>query len=87
MLERMQADLLFLDPNDVGEGSAALIENGFDVEVLDDWIDDFGPTVFVRARITTELDADRFFDWVKNLVEPLGDVMEAGLADPQQASA
>ena len=60
-----------------------LIENGFDVEVLDDWIDDFGPTIFVRTRITTNLTADDFFDWVHRLVEPLhGDVMEAGLADP-----
>ena len=83
MLERMQADLLFLDPNDVSEGSAALIEHGFDVEVLDDWIDDYGPTIFIRARITTNVTEDDFFDWVQSIVEPLhGDVMETGLADP-----
>jgi hypothetical protein len=46
MLQRVDADIMFLDPNDVSSGSAALIEHGFDVEVLDDWIDDYGPAAF-----------------------------------------
>jgi hypothetical protein len=88
MLQRMDAEILFLDPKDVGPGSAVLIEHGFDVEVLDDWVDDYGPTIFIRARITTDVAEDRFLDWVVNIVEPLhGDVVEAGLSHPPQASA
>ena len=80
MLQRMIAECLFLDPNDLSPGSAALVERGFDVEVLD-WIDDCGPTVWVKARITSELDEYRFLDWVKTIIEPFssGDVVEAGL--------
>lgn len=82
MLRKMDAEILFLDPKDVSAGSAALIDLGFEVEVLD-WVDDYGPTVFIRARITSELDQDQFFDWVSNIVPPLrGDVVEAGLSDP-----
>lgn len=81
MLQRMEAEILFLDPDDVAPGSATLIEHGFDVEVLD-WIDDYRPTVFIRAKITSELDQDHFFDWVLNLVWSIrGDVVEAGLSD------
>jgi hypothetical protein len=89
LLRRMLADILFLDPNDMNPGVAALTELGFDVEVLDDWIDECGPTVFIRAQITTELDEDRFFNWVSSIVEQFrsGDVIEAGLADyPQQVT-
>jgi hypothetical protein len=85
MLQRMQADVLFLDPRDAGPGTAVLIEHGFDVEPLVDWIDEAGPTVFIRCRITTELDEDRFFDWVSDIVDRLlqsADVIEAGRADP-----
>ena len=86
MLQRMDAEILFLDPNDVGPGSAVLIEHGLDVEVMD-WVDPYGPTVWVKARIASELDQNQFFDWVFGLVKPLyGDVVEAGLSDPQQAA-
>lgn len=51
----MEAEILFLNPNDVGPGSIALIEHGFEVETLD-WVDDYGPTVWIRAKITSELD-------------------------------
>jgi hypothetical protein len=84
MLQRMEAEILFLDPKDVAEGSAVLIEHGFDVEVLEDRIDDYGPAVFLRVQITTELDELSFFQWVYGLVEDLklsGDLVEAGLAD------
>ena len=88
MLQRMEAEILFLDPKDVAEGSAVLIEHGFDVEVLEDRIDDYGPAVFLRLQITTELDEHSFFRWVQGLVEDLnlsGDLVEAGLADrPRQ---
>jgi hypothetical protein len=83
MLQKMQADVLFLDPRDAGPGTAALIEHGFDVEHLADWVDECGPTVFFRIRITTEIDEDHFLDFVQSLVDPLGgDTIEAGLADP-----
>jgi hypothetical protein len=38
--------------DDLNPGIAALVEHGFDVENLDDWIDEYGPTSFIRARIT-----------------------------------
>ena len=82
MLQRMVAEILFLDPNDVSSGSAALMELGFTVEVLD-WVDECGPTVWIRAEIQSELGQDQFLDWVSSIVGPLlGDVAEAGFADP-----
>ena len=88
MLQRMVADVMFLDPNDLGPGSAALIEHGFDVEVRDDWIDPYGPAVWIWARITTDVAEDRFLRWVQSIVEPLnGDVSEAGLWRPPQSRA
>jgi hypothetical protein len=85
-LQRMDAEILFLDPNDVSSGSAALIEHGFDVEVLDDRIDDYGPAMWIQARITTDVAEDDFFDWVESVVNPLrGDVLEAGLSDQPPA--
>ena len=79
MLQHMEAEILFLDPNDVGPGTAALIEHGFEVEPLD-WIDDFAPTSWIIAMNDTELDQNDFFDWVRTIVGPHGgDVMEAGL--------
>jgi hypothetical protein len=67
-------------------GVAALAELGFAVTVLD-WVDDCGPTVWIKARITSELDENRFLDWMSSVVRPLGgDVVEASLANPQQAA-
>jgi hypothetical protein len=86
MQRRMEAEILFLDPDDVGPGSAALVEHGFKVEVLD-YIDDYGPTVWIKAEVTSELGESRFLDWVHGIVEPLhGDVVEAGLSHPQQTA-
>jgi hypothetical protein len=86
MTRQMEVEVLFLDPNAVGPSSAVLSEHGFDVEVLD-WTDPHGPTVWLKGRIMSELDEDRFFDWVMSIVEPLhGDVVEAGLSNPQQAA-
>ena len=88
MLQKMQADVLFPTPADANPGTAALIEEGFDVEPLTDWVDEAGPTVFFRIRITANIDEDRFHAWVENLVEQFdGDVIEAGLADPLPQSA
>ena len=86
MPQKMEAEVLFLDPNDVGPGSAALVARGFDVEVLD-WVDPGGPTVWVEARITTDIAEEGFLDFVHKIVEPLhGDVVEAGISDPQPAT-
>jgi hypothetical protein len=86
MLRRMEAEILFLDPDHVGPASAVLNEHGFDVKTLD-WVDPGGPTVWIKAQVTSELDEHRFFHWVVGLVEPLhGDVVEAGLSDPHPAA-
>ena len=83
MLQRMEADILFCNPDDVDPAAAVLIEHGFDVETLYDRIDDCGPTVFIRVCIVTEIGEDHFFDWVQSIIEPLGgNMIEAGLADP-----
>jgi hypothetical protein len=79
MLNRMAAEIIFLDPADMNPTIAELTELDFDIELLDDWIDDEGPAVWIRATILTELEAAAFFDWVKTIVKPLGgDVVEAG---------
>jgi hypothetical protein len=81
MLRKMLAQVMFLNPNDLNRGSAELIEHDFDVEYLDDWIDDYGPAVWVNARALSELDGASFLHWVQTIVEPVGgDVLEAGLA-------
>ena len=86
MLRKMQTEILFLDPDDVGPCSATLVEHGFSIERLD-WTDPYGPTVWIMATIDSDLSQDRFFDWIAGIVEPLhGDVVEAGLSHPQQAA-
>jgi len=81
MLRKMLAQVMFLNPNDLNRGIAELIEHDFDVEYLDDWIDDYGPAVWVNAWTLSRLDDSSFFVWVKTIVEPIGgDVCEAGLA-------
>jgi hypothetical protein len=87
MLQKMEA-VLFLSPNDLTECTCTLIERDFDVEVLDDWIDDCGPTIFVRAITITELTEERFCDYAADIVAPFdGEVVEAGLFHPQQAAS
>jgi hypothetical protein len=78
MLQWMEAEVLFLNPNDVSHGIAVLERNDFRTEILD-WIDPYGPTVWIKARTSTELDDNAFLDWVASLVGPEGDVVEAGL--------
>ena len=60
MLQRMLADFCFCNPHDAGPATAVLVEHGFDVENLDDRIDECGPTVFIRARLTTDLTRTTF---------------------------
>ena len=77
----MLANVIFLNPNDLNRGSAELIEHDFEVEYLDDWIDDYGRAVWVNAWTLSELDDFSFLDWVETIVEPVGgEVLEAGHA-------
>jgi hypothetical protein len=55
---------MFLNPNDLNRGCAQLIERDFEVEYLDDWIDDYSGAVWVSAG---ELDSESFLRWVKPL--------------------
>ena len=81
-LQRMDAEILFHNPDDVNPGIAELVQHDFDVEILDDLIDPFGPTIWVRARTITELDADQFFSWMLGIVESVnGWLYEAGHSD------
>jgi hypothetical protein len=81
MLRKMVTEVMFLNPNDLIRGSAELIEHDFEVEYLDDWIDDYGPAVWVKAWTLSELDASGFLRWVQTIVAPVGgDVSEAGPA-------
>ena len=81
MLRKMIAEVIFLNPNDLNRGSAELIERDFEVEFLEDWIDEYNGAVWIKAWTLSELDDFSFFDWVTTIVEPVGgDVVEAGLA-------
>jgi hypothetical protein len=81
MLREMRAQVMFLDPNDLTCGIAELIEHDFEVEYLDDWIDEYSRAVWINAWTLSELDDFSFFDWVETIVEPVGgEVLEAGLA-------
>ena len=73
------AEVLFLNPDNVNAGIAALEQHGFTTEILT-WIDPFGPTIWVHAFISTDDEAG-LLDLVQGIVGRLGgDVVEAGLA-------
>ena len=81
MLNLMDAEVLFRDPTDLDPAIAKLIALGFSVHIRKDWIDEGGPTVFIRATALTELDQPGFFSWAMKLVEPLGgDLWDADYA-------
>jgi hypothetical protein len=84
MLQRMSAEILFPDPNAMNACVAELIERDFEVELLPDLIDPCGPTVWIYARVITDIEEDDFLDWMQGFVEPFGgDVYEAGLDTPK----
>ena len=79
----MEAEILFLSPAGMEAAMPTLRGLGFEVEILDDRIDDFGPTIWCRIRIRSELGQSEFLHWVLTLVDPhRGDVYEAGYAQP-----
>jgi hypothetical protein len=54
MLQRMEAEISFLDPGDMDDGVDALRALGFAVEVLGQ-IDDRNRATWIKARIDTDL--------------------------------
>ena len=84
MLRKMRAEILFPDPNDMHPAIAELIERDYEVEFLDDWIDDESPAVWIMAWTLSEDDDLGFFHEICALANSLGgDVVEAGYADPE----
>jgi hypothetical protein len=73
---------IFLAPHDLPPLLAELARLGFTIADWD-WVDcgDNPTTVMVRAAIMTELDTDRFYDWICPIVKRLhGHVDSAGAA-------
>jgi hypothetical protein len=63
---RMSAEIIFLDPDDMSSAVPKLVDQGFDVEVLD-WADDYSPARWIMAAITTELGEHAFLDEMDRL--------------------
>ena len=79
MLNRMRAEICFLNRDDMNAVSSELIKLDFEVRELD-WTDDMTSAVWIWAYALTALDQDGFLDWVWDVVDPLGGyVVEAGL--------
>ena len=78
MLNRMRAEICFLNRDDMNAASSELIKLDFEVRELD-WTDDMTSAVWIWAYALTALDQDGFLDWVCDVVDPLGGyVVEAG---------
>ena len=81
MLKQMMAEIIFRNPGDMNPAIADLIGFDFEVRILDDWIDDDGPAIWIVATTLSGLSQSAFFHSVRAIAEPLGgDVVEAGLA-------
>ena len=79
MLQKLTAEIIFLEPDDVRPAVIELGELGFECEVLH-WTEPCSEATWILARIDTELDANDFGRWVQSLVDGLGgDLVEAGL--------
>ena len=73
MLQRMSAEIIFINTDDPGPVIQKLLEIDYDFEVLKwDWHDGTKPNTTITVRATTELDAFAFFDHVQAVVRPLG---------------
>jgi hypothetical protein len=90
MKQQMEAELLFLDPSNRDLAVTEFKKRGYDVELLD-WVDEYEgnvltPCVWIKVRGVFELDQREFFNEMMHLAEQFsGDVVMAGLANPQQA--
>jgi hypothetical protein len=91
MKQQMQAELIFGHPSGRDLAVAELTELGFNVEILD-WVDEhegvvLSPTVWIKIRGASELSESKFFNEMADLAGWFsGNVIEAGLANPQQAA-
>ena len=86
MKQRMEAELLFNDPDGRDLAIAELILRGFEVELLDA-VDEWEgvvltPTVWIKVRGASELDEHGFFDGMTQLAELFTACRRSGLADP-----
>ena len=81
MLQRMSAEIIFMNTDDPAPVIQKLLEIGYNFEVLR-WDLDNGakPDTTITVSTITELDAFAFFDHVQAIVGPLGgDVIAADL--------
>lgn len=91
MPQKMEAEILFDDQNAADAARAVLVTHGFAIERLP-YVDEYegvvlSPTVWIKARIDSELDDSDFFHWVAGIIQPLqGWLYEAGHADPLPAA-
>jgi hypothetical protein len=78
---RFEAEILFLDPNNVPRAVEALAAADCEFEIDHDAIDPCGPTVFGMVTGTTELGENDIGDWLLAIVDPLGgDVVQWGFS-------
>jgi len=81
---RFEAEILFLDPNDVPHAVEAFAAINCEFKINHDAVDPCGPTVFGLLTGTTELNEDDLGDWLHKILGPLGgDVVEWGSVTPQ----
>jgi hypothetical protein len=86
MTALMEAEILYLNPDDAIHGDQVLTANGFYVENFN-WKDPYGPTQWLKAQIDTELDANAFSAWIRRLVNPQGDVVSTYNIDTDLTTA
>ena len=81
MLQRMSAEIIFMNTDDPGPVIQKLLEIGYNFEVLRWDLDDGAkPDTTITVSTITDLDAFAFFDHVQAIVGPLGgDVIAADL--------
>jgi hypothetical protein len=72
-----EAEILFLDPDDVPRAVEALAAVGCKFEIDHDAVDPCGPTVFGWVTGTTELGENGLGDWLAAIVDPLGGDVDA----------
>jgi hypothetical protein len=87
MTRQMSAEILYYHPEDLGPGIVKLRDRGFKIEISDLIDDDevegrLSDSVWLTCRIASELSGLQFFHWVSNLIEPGGDLIEAGAEVP-----